>query len=446
MLLEVDKKMPALCVIGAQWGDEGKGKLVDILGETADCIVRYQGGNNAGHTVIVNGKKYTFHALPAGVLRGIRSLIASEVVLDPRQLVKEIEGFGKQVNLGIDPRTSIIMPWHNELDNAGEASRKKSSGSEIGTTARGIGPCYEDDKNRSGIRFYELVGDKKNLELRIREVHEVKKKILKEVYDITPCYDIDMVVNQYSILGEDLKKYLADVSEEVYNSLKDNKKIVFEGAQGTLLDIKFGNYPKVTSSHPMSGAVFDSIGIPPMKMRVIGIMKAYVTKVGSGPVVTCLDNGLWPVDETKSTFEGNRIRNRGGERGTTTGRPRRVGWLDIVALNYTHRLNGFSELALMKLDCLSGLEKIKMAVSYEHNGKIINDYKSWDVKFLNECKPVYEEFNGFGDISQARKYKQLPKNAKKYVERIEELVNVPITVVSVGPGREETIYKNFKKF
>lgn len=438
--------MPALCVIGAQWGDEGKGKLVDILGETADTIVRYQGGNNAGHTVIVNGKKYTFHALPAGVLRGIRSLIASEVVLDPRQLVKEIENFDEKLNLGIDPRTSIIMPWHNDLDNVKEDVMKKSTGAAIGTTARGIGPCYEDDKSRSGIRFYELVGDYKNLENRMREVHEVKKKILEHVYGTKPSYCIDANISYYFSLGAILKKYMADVSQEVNESLKNGKKIVFEGAQGTLLDIKFGNYPKVTSSHPMAGAVFDSVGLAPMKMRTIGIIKAYVTKVGSGPVVTCLDNGLWPVDETKSTFEGNYIRTKGQEKGTTTGRHRRVGWMDLVALKYTHILNGFSELALMKLDCLSGLDKIKMAVAYEHKGKKVEDYKSWDISFLNECKPLYEEFDGFGDISHARKYKQLPKNAKKYVERIEELVKVPITVVSVGPGREETIYKGFKKF
>ncbi len=438
--------MPALCVIGAQWGDEGKGKLVDILGETADCIVRYQGGNNAGHTIVVDGKKYTFHALPAGVLRNIRSLIASEVVLDPRQLFNEIEKFGGSVNLGIDPRTGIIMPWHNDLDNAGENAMKKNTGSAIGTTARGIGPCYEDDKSRIGIRFYELVGNPVKLEQRIREVHEVKKKMLEQVYEVKPSYDLDKIVHEYLFLNGFLHDYLTDVSEEVYKALKNDKKVVFEGAQGTLLDIKFGNYPKVTSSHPMSGAVFDSIGIPPMKMRTIGITKAYVTKVGSGPVVTCLDNGLWPVDETRSTFEGNYIRNKGQEKGTTTGRHRRVGWMDIIALKYTHRLNGFSELALMKLDCLSGLEKIKMAVAYEHEGKIIEDYKSWDIKFLNECKPVYEEFDSFGDISPARKYKQLPKNAKKYIERIEELVNVPITVISVGPGREETIYRKFKKF
>lgn len=437
--------MVAVCVIGSQWGDEGKGKLVDILGENADCIVRYQGGNNAGHTIVVQGEKYTFHALPSGVLRDIRILIASGVVSYPKQLVKEIDNFGGKVNLGIDPRTAIIMPWHIDLDAARENVRKETTGSAIGTTLRGIGPCYEDDKNRSGIRFYELVGDEKTLEARIRDVYEVKRKIVKRVYDAKISFDVNEVVQEYISLGKSLKKYLADVSDEVYKALKIGNKVLFEGAQGTMLDIKFGNYPKVTSSHPMSGSVFSSVGIPPMEMRTIGIAKAYVTKVGSGPVVTCLDKGLFPVDESKSEPEGNYIRKKGQEYGTTTKRPRRVGWLDMVALNYSHRINGFSELALMKLDCLSGLDKIKLAGAYKHNNKVIHHYPSWDLKFLSECKPIYEVFDGFGDISHARKYRQLPKNAKKYIERIEELI--PITVISVGPGREETIYRgDFKKF
>lgn len=437
--------MVAVCVIGSQWGDEGKGKLVDILGENAHGIVRYQGGNNAGHTIVVQGKKYSFHALPSGVLRGVRSLIASEVVLDPRQLVKEINNFEGEMNLGIDPRTAIIMPWHNELDNVGESARKKTTGSAIGTTARGIGPCYEDDISRSGIRFFELVGDGKTLEDRITDIYEVKKKTLKHVYDTEISFDVGAVVKEYVSLGRDLKKYLVDVSDEVYKALKIGNNVLFEGAQGTMLDIKFGNYPKVTSSHPMSGSVFSSVGIPPMVMRTIGIAKAYVTKVGSGPVVTCLDKGLFPVDESKSEPEGNYIRKKGQEYGTTTGRPRRVGWLDMVALKYSHRINGFSELALMKLDCLSGLDKIKLAGAYKHGYKVIHNYSSWDLNFLNECKPIYEEFDGFGDISSAREYKQLPENAKKYVERVEEFLEVPVTVISVGPGREETIYRGFKK-
>ncbi|MCG2717286.1 MAG: adenylosuccinate synthetase, partial [Nanoarchaeota archaeon] len=302
--------MTAVCVIGSQWGDEGKGKVVDILGEKADYVVRYQGGNNAGHTVIIEGKKYTFHALPSGTLRGIRSLIASEVVLDPRQLVKEIEGLDREVDLGIDPRTTIIMPWHNDIDIAREAERKKQTGSEIGTTAKGIGPCYEDDKNRSGIRFYELAGDKKRLEDRIKQVYETKKKVLN-MYNTKPTQKLQEVIDQYTKLGESLKGYEADVSLEISDALKGKKNIIFEGAQGTLLDIKFGNYPKVTSSHPMSGSIFDSVGIPPIKLRTVGITKAYVTKVGSGPVVTCLDAGQWPVDETKSDAVAKYIRKIG---------------------------------------------------------------------------------------------------------------------------------------
>lgn len=439
--------MPVACVIGAQWGDEGKGKLVDVLGENADYVVRYQGGNNAGHTVVFDGKKYTFHALPTGVLRGIRSLVASEVVLDPRQLVKEIKQFGGKVNMGIDYRTAITMPWHNDLDFAREAYREKETGAAIGTTAKGIGPSYEDDKNRSAIRFFELTGSPKKLEERIRSNYETKKKLLS-TYDVSPSQKVEDIIKEYKKLGKFLREYKAEVSLEMSKALKKNKKVIFEGAQGTLLDIKFGNYPKVTSSHPMSGAIFSSVGIPPMKLRTVGIVKAYVTKVGSGPVVTCLDKGLWPVDESKSTPEGNYIREKGFEKGTTTGRPRRVGWLDMVALKYTNRINGFSEFALTKLDVLSGLEKIFMAVAYEHKGKIldIEDYRSWDLDFLNKCKPVYEEFDGFGDISHARKLTQLPKNAKRYIKAIEEITEVPITLISVGPDREETIFRSFKKF
>jgi len=439
--------MTGICVIGSQWGDEGKGKLVDILGEDADYVVRYQGGNNAGHTVVADGETNFFHAMPTGVLRGIRSLIASEVVLDPRQLVKELKKFGKDVNIGIDPRTAIIMPYHNDLDIAREKERKKDTGAEIGTTAKGIGPTYEDDRNRSGIRFFELVGNQKKLEERIRRNYKTKKKLLK-LYDTKPSQTVKEVITEYKQLGKHLRQYSADVSKEISDALKQNKNVLFEGAQGTLLDLKFGNYPKVTSSHPMSGAVFSSVGIPPMDMRTIGIAKAYVTKVGSGPVVTCLDKGLWPVDEQKSEIEGKYIRQKGNEKGTTTGRPRRVGWLDIVALKYTHRINGFNELAFMKLDVLSGLEDIFMAVAYKHKGKTldIDDYRAWDLDFLNECQPVYERFTGFNrDISDAKSYNEIPYNARKFISRIEEIMDVPITVVSVGPGREQTIFKGFQK-
>ncbi|MBL7100354.1 MAG: adenylosuccinate synthase [Nanoarchaeota archaeon] len=445
--------MPAVCVIGSQWGDEGKGKVVDVLGENADYVVRWQGGNNAGHTVVFDGNKYTFHALPTGVLRNIRSLMATEVVLDPRQLVKEIQNLNRKVNLGIDPRTGIIMPWHNYLDIAIESHRKKQTGAEIGTTGRGIGPAYADDISRSGIRFFELVGSPKKLEERIKSNYEEAREIIHAYNTDTKALmenelKLKDVLTEYKKLGRALKKYETNVSKEINGALKKNKKVIFEGAQGTLLDLKFGNYPKVTSSHPMSGSIFPSVGIPPMKLRTIGIVKAYVTKVGSGPVVTCLDKGLWPVDESKSTPEANYIRQKGNEKGATTGRLRRVGWLDLVALKYTHSLNGFSEFALTKLDVLSGMEKIFMAVGYKHNCKMldVDDYESWDLDFLNKCSPVYEEFDGFGDISQVRTLRQLPKNAKKCVKTIEEIMDVPITLISVGPGREETIYRGFKKF
>lgn len=440
--------MPAVCVIGSQWGDEGKGKVVDILGENADYVIRYQGGNNAGHTVVIDGKKNASHILPSGVFReDIRVLIASKVVLDPRQLTEEMGGFG-DINLGIDPRTAIIMPWHNDLDKANEIARKKKTGSEIGTTRKGIGPCYGDDTERFGIRFSHLVGDPKKLEDMIRSDYEKKEKILA-TEGVAPSQDIDKIVEEYLSLGKALRKYKVDVSLEVSKAIKEKKNIIFEGAQGTLLDIKYGNYPYVTPSHPMSGEIFPSVGIPPMKLRTIGIAKAYVTKVGDGPVVTCLDKGLWPVDELQSAPEGNYIRHKGHEEGTTSGRPRRVGWMDLVVLNYTHRINGFSELALMKLDVLSGLDEIYMAHAYIHNptGKIVQDYRAWDIDFLNDCKPLYEKFDGFDeDISKARSPEELPNNARKYMERIEQVVNVPITLISVGPDREETIYRGFKKF
>lgn len=449
--------MPGAIIIGSQWGDEGKGKIVDIIAEDADYIIRFQGGNNAGHTLVVEGDTYTFHALPSGAVRGIRGLIASEVVLDPRQLADEINSFNGDVNLGIDPRTAIIMPWHNDLDYAQEKARSKAE-VEIGTTQKGIGPSYSDDINRWGIRFSELVGNPDTLEERMRAVHEeIQEKTLRGVYNMEPRYDIDETVLEYQKFGRDLKKYLADVSKEVDMALKEGKKVIFEGAQGTLLDLKFGNYDRVTSSHPMSGAIFTSVGIPPTTMkninRIIGITKAYVTKVGSGPVVTCLDKGLWPVEEEKSEYEGNYIREKGHEVGTTTKRPRRVGWMDLIALKYTQRLNGFSELALMKLDVLAGLDKIKLAVAYKHKfGRVLDgdDYPSWDLKFLSECESIYEEFDGIGSEEEIRgvtKYRKLTKNARKFVERVEYLMGVPITIVSTGPGREETIFrKKFKKF
>jgi len=434
--------IPAVAVIGSQWGDEGKGKVVDIIAENADYIIRYQGGNNAGHTLVVDGKKYTFHALPSGVLRGVRNLIGSEVVLDPRQLDSELEKFNYMVNLGIDPRTAIIMPWHNELDNAREGLRQKESGSAIGTTAKGIGPCYEDDTNRTGIRFYELVGPWDKLKGRITDLYKIKKDILEKIYDYEMQQSLESVLDEYGTFKKGMRKFMGDVSEETYKALEKQKNVIFEGAQGTLLDKKFGNYPKVTSSHPMVGAIFDSLGLPPFKMRAIAIAKAYVTKVGSGPVVTCLDKGLWPVDESLSEPEARYIRERGKEVGTTTGRPRRVGWMDLVALKYTHRINGFSEIALTKLDVLAGMERVKIATHYNHFGVQTSEYKSWDLDYLYECKPEYVEFNfaDTGEFAGTTSMKELPNEAVNFVEIIINHIGVPVSLISTGPGREEGIF------
>ncbi|MBI4447559.1 adenylosuccinate synthase [Candidatus Woesearchaeota archaeon] len=441
--------MPGLIVVGTQYGDEGKGKIVDFLGECASYVVRYQGGNNAGHTVVVDGKTYKFHLMPAGALRDKKCLIGCGVALDPRQLAKEIDNSGKKVDLGIDPRTPIILPYHNILDGARENRMRNKSGSEIGTTNKGIGPCYEDEKSRIGLRFFDLVGNEKKLEKMIRERFEEKMIILKEVHNIEPQLLVEEVVKEYIALGKKLHPYMADVSKKVFAALKNDEKIIFEGAQGTLLDIAFGNYPKVTSSHPMSGAILTGIGLPPtifqdFKFRIIGVVKAYTTKVGSGPVITCLDHNKWPVDENVSEKEAKIIRKNGGEVGTTTGRPRRVGWLDTVLLNYSQSLNSCKEFALTKIDVLAGIHPLKIAVAYKHNGKILKDYPSWDLEKLSECEAVYEEIDGFENF-EAKKYADLPKSVKRYIEIIEDATKTPITIISTSAERKDTIFKNFKK-
>ncbi len=436
--------MPATIIIGAQYGDEGKGKITDIFSEKADYVVRYQGGNNAGHTIVVDGKVYKLHLLPSGVVRGKRCLIGAGVVVDPRQLIKEIKQFNFEVDLGIDPRTHIILPYHNIIDILREKKIKKIKGASIGTTAKGIGPCYEDEKSRIGIRFFDLVSNK-NLEDVIIEKFEEKKKVIEEVYGGSLDININDVAKEYAEIGKLLKKYLCDVSSEIFSSLKKGKNILFEGAQGTLLDIKYGNYPKVTSSHPLAGSILVDIGLPPsvfkeFEFKIIGVVKAYTTKVGSGPVVTCLDKGRWPVDEKVSNKIANYIRKKGAEYGTTTGRPRRVGWLDLVLLKYSDKLNNYDELALTKLDVLSGIKILKIAVAYKHNGKEEKEYRAWDLEFLENCKPVYKKIKGFRKF-RANNYNEIPKNAKKYIGLIEEYIGKKIKIISIGPERNDIIYK-----
>ncbi|MDP7079465.1 MAG: adenylosuccinate synthase [Candidatus Undinarchaeales archaeon] len=437
--------IPVLSIVGSQWGDEGKGKIVDAVSENADMIVRYQGGDNAGHTVMVEDRTYKFHVLPAGVLRGIRSLVASEVVVNPAQVKRELDALEREANLGIDPRCHVIIPYHVAMDLAKEAHRAKTTGAAIGTTARGIGPCYSDAADRTGITFFEFVGDPKVLEKRIRDNFILKEKYLRAVYDegMTVIREgkrvettADEIVAEYIELGKLLRPYLTDVSIEVNDAIAAGKNVVFEGAQGTLLDLYFGNYPKVTSSHPMTGAAFTSVGMPPMAIQSIGIMKAYVTKVGSGPVVTCLDGGRWPVDESASEPDAIEIRKQGKEYGATTGRARRVGWLDLVVQRYSNRINGFTDMALTKLDVLAGMDTIKICVAYECDGETITDYPSWDLEKLARCEPVYKDFPGFQKVED--------ENAQQIIAFIESEMGVPITILSTGPGRTETVYRGFE--
>ncbi|PIN85547.1 MAG: adenylosuccinate synthase [Candidatus Diapherotrites archaeon CG11_big_fil_rev_8_21_14_0_20_37_9] len=418
--------MPGTVVIGSQFGDEGKGKVTDFYSDKADLVVRYHGGNNAGHTVVAHGVTYKFHLLPSGIVHGKRILIGAGVVLDPRVLKKELSELKGKTDIGIDPRTHIIMPWHNLLDAGREESRQKIK---IGTTKRGIGPCYADKAERIGIRFEDLV-DEQRLNEKIDEVYPIKKAILEKVYEIKVPFSKEEVFQEYSALGKEFKNYLQDVSLEVSDALHAKKNVLFEGAQGTFLDNDFGTYPFVTSSHPVSGGVAIGVGMAVNRIeRIIGIVKAYTTRVGFGPFPTEQENSV-----------GDYLVENGKEFGTTTGRKRRVGWLDLPMMRTSMRFNGFTEIAITKLDVLSGLEKVKVAKSYKVGDKKI-EFFPYSNKGIENCEPVYEEFESFKITGKEKKYSDLPETARKYLEYIEEEIKAPITLISVGPGREETILK-----
>lgn len=420
--------LPAISIVGIQFGDEGKGKITDFFAEKADLVVRYQGGNNAGHTVVAHGKTFKFHLLPSGGVWGKKCLIGAGVVLDPRVLAKEIEEIEKfkKLDLMIDPRTHIIMPYHNLQDNANEAIL---GGGKIGTTGRGIGPCYADKALRKGIRFEDLI-DEKILAEKLKQVFPIKKKMLELAYGVQVSTTEEDIFKEYSELGKKLKKYLGDCSILTSNSLNEKKTVLFESAQGTHLDNDFGTYPYVTSSHPIAGGIFTGIGLGLTKInKVIGIGKAYTTRVGSGPFPTELTDAL-----------GDKIRQQGNEFGTTTGRPRRVGWLDLPLLRTSHRFNGLTEIALMKLDVLSGITPIKICIEYELNGTRILEFPA-NLNEIEQCKPVYKEFSGFSISGKEKTFKELPKEAQEYVQFIESELKIPIKTVSIGAGREETIQR-----
>ena len=425
--------MANIVIVGTQWGDEGKGKIVDLLSEYADIVVRFQGGNNAGHTIVVNGEQFISHLVPSGILQKKTCLIGNGMVVDPAVLVEELDNLeskGIDVgsdNLKISEKAHIIMPYHKQIDLARE---KKKGDKKIGTTGRGIGPCYEDKACRRGIRFVELI-DFEGFTEKIRTVMEEKNFYLKN-YLSSETIDPESIIDQYKVYAERLAPHVVNISVVMNQAIKANQQILFEGAQGTHLDIDHGTYPYVTSSNTISGNACCGSGIGPKEITgVVGIVKAYTTRVGEGPFPTEL------FDEI-----GDAIQVKGAEFGATTGRKRRCGWLDSVLLRNSARLNGLTGLAITKLDVLDELESLKICTAYEYNGEIIHDFPA-SIKILKACKPVFETLPGWPeDISDVRKIEDLPQNAKNYLSRIEELTETPINIISVGPGRDQTIIVN----
>ncbi|MQA93382.1 MAG: adenylosuccinate synthase [Streptosporangiales bacterium] len=421
--------MPAVVIVGAQWGDEGKGKVTDLVGDRVEYVVRYQGGNNAGHTVVIGDQSYALHLLPSGVLSpDVVPVIGGGVVLDPAVLFEEIEGLQERGvscdRLLISANAHLIMPHHRALDKVSERYLGKAR---IGTTGRGIGPTYGDKIARMGIRVQDLFDPgilRKKLELALRE----KNQLLTKVYNRRGIA-IDAVVEEYVTYGERLRPYVADTTLVLNQALEDDKVVLLEGAQGTLLDVDHGTYPFVTSSSPTAGGACTGSGIGPTRItKVIGILKAYTTRVGSGPFPTEL------LDEW-----GEFLRKTGGEYGVTTGRNRRCGWFDAVIGRYATRVNGMTDYFLTKLDVLSGLEKVPVCVAYEVDGERTDDLPMTQTDF-HHATPVYEYLDGWWEnISEARTFADLPHNAQAYVRRLEEMVGAPVSAIGVGPGRDQTM-------
>jgi adenylosuccinate synthase len=424
--------MPNVVVIGTQWGDEGKGKVVDLLSAHADRIVRFQGGNNAGHTLVVHGERSIFHLIPSGILYpDTRCLIGNGVVVDPEVFLEEIKGlFGKGITispkrLGLSERAHLIMPYHKAIDIAREKARGKTK---IGTTGRGIGPCYEDKVARVGIRIIDLT-EPDILKEKIKANLSEKNFYLTNLFGCEPL-EYQPILDRYLSISHEISPFIVDVSMELDEAMRRKENILFEGAQGTHLDVDHGTYPFVTSSNPVAANACIGTGIGPKRLdSIVGIVKAYTTRVGSGPFVSEL------IDET-----GNCLQERGQEFGATTGRRRRCGWLDLVVIGYSARINGVTHLAITKLDVLTGLNPINLCIAYEYQGKRLENVPA-KLSTLYNCSPIYEEMDGWKeDISGTRAFEELPKNAKAYVRRIEGFVGVPVSIISVGSERGETIF------
>ncbi|MEK4292424.1 adenylosuccinate synthase [Paenibacillus odorifer] len=420
--------MSTVVVVGTQWGDEGKGKITDFLAESADVVARYQGGNNAGHTILIDGEKFKLSLIPSGVFYKEKTcVIGNGMVINPAALIQEINyihenGFDTK-NLVISDRAHVIMPYHMVLD-ALEEDRKGPN--KIGTTRKGIGPCYMDKAARNGIRIADLM-DAEEFELRLRHLMEEKNQVITQVYG-AEALDVEEILTQYLEYAEVLRNYVTDTSVILNEAIDADRKVLFEGAQGVMLDIDQGTYPFVTSSNPSAGGVCIGSGVGPSKIKqVIGVAKAYTTRVGDGPFPTELNDAT-----------GDYIRETGHEYGTVTGRARRVGWFDSVVVSHARRVSGITGLSLNSLDVLSGLETVKICTGYKYRGEIITHYPA-SLKMLAECEAVYEELPGWSeDITSAKTLDDLPANTRRYVERVSELTGIPIAIFSVGRNREQT--------
>lgn len=421
--------MSTVVVVGTQWGDEGKGKITDYLAESAEVVARYQGGNNAGHTIVFGGTRYKLHMIPSGIFYQDKiCVLGNGMVINPSALIEELDylvGHGVKLdNLRISDRAHLIMPYHLRLDQAEELSKGSSK---IGTTGKGIGPAYMDKAARIGIRVGDLLNPKRFAEKLKRNLEE-KNRVLEKIYQLDG-FEFEEIYNDYLRAVERIRPYIMDTSVVLNDAIDEGKRVLFEGAQGVMLDIDQGTYPFVTSSNPVAGGVCIGSGVGPTKIhQVVGVAKAYTTRVGDGPFPTELHDEI-----------GNQIREVGREYGTTTGRPRRVGWFDSVVVRHARRVSGITGLSLNSLDVLTGLPTVKICTAYRCNGEIIENYPS-DLDLIAQCEPIYEELPGWSeDITKARSLEDLPLSTQHYIERITQLTGIPLTIFSVGPARDQTI-------
>lgn len=420
--------MTSVVVVGTQWGDEGKGKITDFLSKKADIIARFAGGDNAGHTIKFDGETYKLHLIPSGIFyKDKTSVIGNGLVINPKSLVTELTGLQERgvdtSNLRISNRAHVVLPYHIHQDKVEEDARGDKK---IGTTCKGIGPCYQDKVARIGIRIADLL-DKDIFEQKLRENLVLKNKLFEKFYEVEGIH-FDDIFEEYYDYGQQLAKYVTDTSKILNDVLDEGGRVLFEGAQGVMLDVDQGTYPFVTSSNPVAGGVAIGAGVGPSKVsHVVGVCKAYTSRVGDGPFPSELFDDI-----------GQTIREVGREYGTTTGRPRRVGWFDTVVVRHSRRVSGITHLALNSIDVLSGLETVKICTAYDYNGETITEYPA-NLHIIEQCKPLYEELPGWSeDITGVRSLEGLPENARRYVERVVELTGIELMTFSVGPAREQT--------